>query len=84
MIVEAILGLLKTFLLFIIGLFPALPDMSGFFTYLTPLSNVINKVGMFIDLSVFSACMAIIFIVYNARALWALVMWVVRKIPGVS
>ena len=86
MIIQGILDLIKAFILFIIGLFPTLPEaqFNSLFSRLQPVADAINSADMFIDISVCVSCVGIIFLVYNARAIWSLIMWVVRKIPGVS
>jgi len=86
MIIQALLDLVKVFILFVIGLFPTLPesDFNLMFNYLSPVADVINTADLFVDISVCTTCVGVIFLVYNARAIWSLIMWVVRKIPGVS
>ena len=86
MIIQALLDLVKVFILFVIGLFPTLPesDFNSMFNYLSPVADVINTADLFVDISVCSTCVGVIFLVCNARAIWSLIMWVVRKIPGVS
>lgn len=86
MIIQALLDLIKVFILFVIGLFPTMPEaqFNTLFVYLSPVADVINTADIFIDISVCVFCVVIIFLVYNARAIWSLIMWVVRKIPRVS
>lgn len=86
MIIQSLLDLVKAFILFIIGLFPTLPEtqFNTLFDYLQPVADVINSADMFINIPVCVTCVGLIFLVYNARAIWSLIMWVVRKIPGVS
>lgn len=84
MIVEGILNLLKILVLFVLSLFPDLPDtefVSGFFE---PIVDVINSANVWIDVPTVSLCFVLILLCYNARAIWSVVMWVIRKIPGVS
>ncbi|MDD3022269.1 MAG: hypothetical protein PHX61_15035, partial [Alphaproteobacteria bacterium] len=78
MIIQALLDLIKAFILFVIGLFPTLPEaqFDSLFAHLAPVADVINTADMFIDISVCVACVGIIFLVYNARAIWSLIMWV--------
>lgn len=84
MIIEGILNLLKALLMFLLGLFPTLPTFSDSGGFLTSLSNAISYANYFFHLDVVVSCLVLCFVVSNARAIWALVMWVVRKIPGVS
>ena len=84
MIVEGILNAIKLFLKFLINLFPTLPafeDSSGF---LNKLGEVVGYANLFCYLNVVLSCLVLCFVVANARAIWALIMWIVRKIPGVS
>lgn len=84
MIIEGILNVIKTFLLFLVSLFPELPTISNESTYLESLADAIKLANMFCNLSVVLGCIGICFVVYNIKAVWSMVMWVVRKIPGVN
>lgn len=85
MIIESIMNIMKSFILFIIGLFPELPDTSMLFSLTEPLREVLTSANMFIDVGVVCSCVLILLVVYNIGFLWSVVMWVVRKIPlGVS
>lgn len=84
MILTAILNLLKVLILFILNLFPDLPDVQWLNNFVTDFVEVCSSVNRFVDLKTVSICFVLILIVYNARAIWSVVMWVIRKIPGVS
>lgn len=84
MIIEAILNLVKSFLLFLIGLFPTLPTFIDNSSYLSSLSNVLGYANYFVVLDVAIGCLVICFVVMNIKFIWGAIMWVVRKIPGVS
>lgn len=84
MIIQALLEMLKVVLLFIIGLFPKLPDVGFIRGYVASFVELVSSVNMFVDLRVVGSCVTLILLIYNARAIWSLIMWVVRKIPGVS
>ena len=84
MIIEGVLNVIKTFLLFLIGLFPEIPRIVDNSSYLTSVAEAIRYANLFCNLTVVVGCIGIIFAVYNAQAIWSAVMWVVRKIPGVS
>lgn len=84
MILELIMNALKAFLLFVIGLFPALPDMSWLSRSLSPVLGVLSGIDRFVDLGVFVLCLSLMLIISNLEFVWGIVMWVIRKIPGVS
>lgn len=84
MIVEGLLNLLKTLVLFVLNLFPDLPDTAFVGDFFEPVVNLINNANVWIDVPTVSACLVLILLCYNARAIWSVIMWVIRKIPGVS
>lgn len=84
MIVELIMNLLKFFLLFIIGLFPKLPDMSWLTGLITPVVSVIAKLDNFVDVGTLGLCVLVLLLFSGADLIWGVIMWVIRKIPGVS
>lgn len=85
MIIESVMNLFKSFILFVIGLFPTLPDSSSLYGFLEPLKSVFSVADMFIDVRVVMTCFLITLLVYNVKFIWSVVMWVIRKIPlGVS
>ena len=84
MIIEGILNLVKTFLLFLIGLFPKLPEFADSGGHLDKLAEVVSYANIFCYLDIVLANLLLCFVVANARFIWGAIMWVVRKIPGVS
>ncbi len=84
MVIEAILNLLKKLLLFVIGLFPDFPSMSFIKPYIDSFVSVVKSMSQFVSVPVLGVCLMAILLCYNARAIWSIIIWVVRKIPGVS
>lgn len=84
MVVEAIMNMLKKLILFIIGLFPTFPSLSFLREYIDTFVSVVKSVNQFISIPTLGACFMAILLCYNARAVWSIIMWVIRKIPGVQ
>lgn len=84
MIVEGILNLIKSFLLFLISLFPDFPAISYDSGFLSVLSSAISKANIICHLNVVISCIVVCLVICNIRFIWSLVMWVVRKIPGIN
>lgn len=84
MIIEGILNLVKSLLLFLVGLLPQLPTFDIQSSALTDVAKVVGYANRFCNLNIVVGCCGILIAVYNAKAIWSLIMWVVRKIPGVS
>ncbi len=82
MIVEFLLDIVKAVLLFLIGLFPELPDMSSIVEFFDPLFQVYMQVDSFISVKLVAGCVIFFFILSNIEFIWGIIMWVVRKIPG--
>lgn len=78
------MNILKTFLLFLISLFPDLPTITDKSSHIDALAEAVSFVNTFCYLQVVIGCFGIILAVYNVKAIWAAVMWVIRKIPGVN
>ena len=83
MIVELILNLLKTLILFVISLFPTIPpfDMG---VSLQPFVDVVTSINSFISVPLVGICLGLLLVVTNIDFVWSMIMWVVRKIPGVE
>lgn len=83
MALRMIMELIKALLLGLLSLIPELPsvDWAG---SLDSIRNVLVSVNMFISLPVLGNCLLAVLVCYNARMIWSVIMWVVRKIPGVS
>lgn len=84
MILMALMELLKLLIMGIIALLPPLPDMSGIVGFFDTLADVLGVLDKFVDLRVVGVCLSLILSAYSARFIWSVIMWVVRKIPGVS
>ena len=82
MIVEVILNPIFWIVRSIIGLFPALPMIQ--LDFLDDVVGAISLVHNFINLKVFAGCMVVILVLLNANLIWSVIMWVVRKIPGIK
>ena len=39
---------------------------------------------LFVSMKTVSRCLLVILIVYNIKFGWSILMWIIRKIPGVS
>jgi len=85
MILEALINIFRAIALFIIGLIPQLHWVGNWMnTSLDPLFDVILSANMFINVPVMVGCFLSIIVVSNAQFLWSLLMWAIRKIPGVN
>jgi hypothetical protein len=82
MIVEVVYGIITSLIIGIINLFPKIPaiDTSG----LDGIFNVLSLLDTFVSLRVVSVCFVVVFVFMNAQIIWGIIMWVVRKIPGVE
>lgn len=69
---------------FLIGLFPAFPRFDALTAALDPIAYVIRFLDLFISMRTVSRCLLIVLIIYNIKFGWSILMWVIRKIPGVS
>lgn len=84
MIIEGILVVVKGVILFIVNLFPTLPDMDFLSTSFQPLVNVMATINSFVSVSLFAGCCVAFIVFMNIDFIWSIIMWVVRKIPGVT
>lgn len=69
---------------FLVGLFPSFPRFDALATALDPLAYVIRFLDLFVSMQTLSRCLLVILLVYNIKFGWSALMWVLRKIPGVS
>ncbi len=69
---------------FLIGLFPAFPRFDNLMVTLSPIAYVIRFLNLFVSMQMVSRCLLIILIIYNIKFGWSILMWVIRKIPGMS
>ena len=84
MIVKLLMELLKALILFVLSLFPRLPDFAFMRDYVQSFVDLIHAANLAVSIPVVGTCLLLIIICYNLRAVWSVIMWVVRKIPGVS
>ena len=69
---------------FLVGLFPAFLRFDNLAVTLDPIAYIIRFLDMFVSLELVSRCLLTILVVYNIKFGWSILMWVIRKIPGVS
>lgn len=69
---------------FLVGLFPAFPRFDSLAVTLDPIAYIIRLLDMFVSLELVSRCLLAILVVYNIKFGWSILMWVIRKIPGIS
>jgi hypothetical protein len=85
MIFGAILTLFKTVAIFIINLLPAFPNMASWVnTSISPLIDLVVAANYFINVQVVAGCLITVIVFTNIQFVWSGIMWIVRKIPGVS
>ena len=84
MIIELFCNIFFALAHFLINLFPKFPSFNGLNASMSPLLYMVKFVNMFISVSLLSRCMIILLIVYNLKFVWSILMWLIRKIPGVS
>ena len=58
--------------------------MTGLIGTVAPVARVLGAVDHFVDLGVVAACVAALFVFANVEFIWGIIMWVIRKIPGVE
>lgn len=69
---------------FLVGLFPAFPRFDGLAVTLDPIAYIIRYLDLFISMQTVSGCLLVILVIYNIKFGWSAIMWVIRKIPGIS
>ena len=84
MIIELFFNIFFALAHFLIILFPKFPSFNGLNMSMSPLLYVVKFVNMFISVSLLSRCVIIVLVVYNLKFVWSILMWLIRKIPGVS
>lgn len=84
MILELIMDAIKAVILFVISLFPTLPAMDFIKEWVNYFGELLLFVNRFVYLRVLGICLITILICYNLRLIWSIIIWVLRKIPGVS
>lgn len=84
MILEFLCNILFGLAHFFLNLFPKFPSFENLNVSLGPVFYVIKFLNMFVDVRVVSTGLLIVLIVYNIKFVWSVLMWLIRKIPGVS
>lgn len=84
MIVKFFCNILFSLAHLFINLIPKFPSFQQLNVNLSPLFYVIKFVNLFINIRVVGVCLLIILVVYNIKFVWSILMWLIRKIPGVS
>lgn len=69
---------------FLVGLFPTFPRFDNLVVTLDPIAYIIRYLDLIISMRTVSGCLLAILVVYNIKFGWSVLMWVIRKIPGVS
>jgi len=82
MVIEALLRVVRFFLIALISLLPRFPTVR--LDFLDGVFQLLSLTDLLIDVRVLAGCLATIILVYNIEFFWSIIMWVVRKIPGVN
>lgn len=82
MIVEAFFNGIVSIILGIIKLFPTFPKV--YTSGLDGIFMMLSMIDTFVSLKAVTSCFVIIFIFMNIQVVWSVIMWVIRKIPGVE
>ena len=69
---------------FIVGIIPKFPSFNSLNATLSPIFYVLKFVNLFISVKALGTCCLIVLVVYNIKFIWSILMWLIRKIPGVS
>lgn len=84
MIVKVIMDALKAVLLFFIGLFPAFPDLTGLLDVVQPFFEALGMVDAFVSVKLLATCIGALLLISQAELVWSVIVWVYKKLPGVS
>lgn len=84
MIVQFFCDLFFSLLHFLINLFPKFPSFNSLNVSLSPLLYVVRLLNIFVSFPVVSKCLLVVLVIYNLKFIWSILMWLLRKIPGVS
>ena len=82
MILEALLIAIQYVLFGIISLLPRIPIVK--LDFLDGVFQLLSLADLLIDVRVFAGCLVTVIMILNIDLIWAIIMWVVRKIPGVD
>lgn len=84
MIIELICNVFFFLANLLVSILPTFPSFERFNVDLSPFFAVIKLVNTFVDIRVLGACLVIVLFIYNIKFVWSILMWLIRKIPGVS
>jgi len=82
MITEFLLNLVRFVIVGIITIFPTIPRID--LSFLDGVFMALSMVDLFINIGVVGVCLSVILVFMNIQLIWGIIMWVVRKIPGVN
>lgn len=84
MVLEFLCNILFALAYFLVGLFPKFPTFSELNIDFSPVYYVVSLLNTFVSFRVLGVCAITILIVFNIKFVWSILMWLIRKIPGVS
>lgn len=84
MILEALFNIIFWVVKLIISLFPTFPSFSALNIDLSPFYVVLKFSNIFVDIKLIGVCFIMVLLVYNAKFVWSIFMWLIRKIPGIN
>ncbi len=82
MILEALLTAIKYVLYGLIFLLPKMPTVR--LDYLDGIFQLMSTADLLINVRVFGGCLVTLIVAMNIELIWGVIMWVVRKLPGVN
>lgn len=84
MILEFLCNIIFALAFLFVKLIPKFPSFQKLNVSLSPLFYIIKLINMFIPIQVLGSCLLMVLVVYNIKFVWSILMWLIRKIPGVS
>lgn len=84
MIIEGLCNIFFALAGFVVSLLPKFPSFAGLNVSIQPLIYAFQTINSFISIKLIGSCMLILLVIYNLKFLWSILMWLIRKIPGVS
>jgi len=82
MIIEVLLSAVRFLAIALISLLPRVPTVR--LDFLDGVFQALSLVDLLVDVRTLASCLAVLLVVWNIQFFWAIIMWVVRKIPGVN
>lgn len=82
MIIEALLNGIRYVLRGVIAIFPTIPAFE--FGSLDGVFQALSLTNLIIDIRVLALCFGVLFVFSFIELIWGVIMWVVRKLPGVE